>query len=103
MVVRGLRRADGPWIDLSAWYGKPRALVALAWTILGLVVVILAFREAGFVLLATAYAGGLMVVLGARPLPALALALAVAVVVHQAFTRLLYVPLGLGPLQPLFG
>lgn len=63
----------------------------------GLVAWILVWNPLGFLLGATAYAGGLMTRFRGRPLSSLALGLALALVIDWSFRRLLLVPLPLGP------
>jgi len=94
-------RRGATHFDIGALADDPRARLAALWLVLGLVVIILAWRPVGFPLLAALHGGGFMAILGIRPWKAAIWGIATAVLVHLAFTRLLLVPLPAGPLSVL--
>lgn len=82
-----------PPVSLDIWRGDRRKVVAVVWLVGGMVVYIAAFDWVGFILLSMVYVGGLMLVLGVRPLPAVGWSLGMTFFVFELFTRMLYVPL----------
>ncbi|WP_134678671.1 tripartite tricarboxylate transporter TctB family protein [Paracoccus ravus] len=110
MVISGLAAAVGIWLILQGWVserGKPLAMVTdwasepAAWgriaaAILLITGFILAVDWLGFTLSSLVLLTALMLLTGARPLPALALSLVTVLVVQFAFGRLLLVPLPRG-------
>lgn len=80
-------------VSFEAWRGGSRKIVAVVWLIGGMVVYIAVFDWAGFILLSMVYTGGLMFILGVRPLPAVFWSLGLTLFVYELFTRMLYVPL----------
>ncbi len=88
----------GAFLDLSDWHGRTRGLVAAAWTIGGIAVAIAFFSEIGFPLFALGYALPMMFLMGARPLPAVIVALVTVGIAFFVFSRVMFVPLPVGPL-----
>jgi putative tricarboxylic transport membrane protein len=74
---------------------------ALAWTVLGLVGVILLFETVGFVALMTVYVGVFMLLLRVPAAPAMAIAAGASLAVDLLFVRFLLVPLPPGILSGL--
>ena len=98
LVVLWRGRAERPLFSIGTLGHDRRVQVAVLWLLGGLVAMLVLWQPVGFPLLAAVYSGGLMLILGVRPLPAVFWACAVSVVVHLVFTRLLLVPLPAGPL-----
>lgn len=101
LVVLWRGRAERPLFSVGTLGHDRRVQAAVLWLLGGLVLLLVLWRPAGFPLLAAVYSGGLMLILGVRPLPAVFWACAVAIAVHLVFTRLLLVPLPAGPLGVL--
>lgn len=100
IFYKGFRVANpGPWLDVSDWHGQTRGLVAAAWSIAGTILALLFFNHIGFPLYAFFFALPLMLLLGAKPLMSVIISLALALVAFVIFSRLLLVPLPVGPLQ----
>lgn len=102
--------AVGVLIALRALRGKhaeagdppdrlPSYPAALAWTVIGLVGIVLLFEPLGFVAAATIYLAVFMMLLKVRPLPAIALAAAASLAIDLLFVRFLLVPLPPGILS----
>lgn len=85
-------RTQAP-VSFESWRGGARKIVAVAWLIGGMIVYIAVFDWGGFILLSMIYTGGLMFILGVRPLPAVLWSLGLTLFVYELFTRMLYVPL----------
>ena len=95
----GLRAATpGPLVDVSDWNGQSRGLVAAAWAIAGTIIGVLFFDKLGFPLYAFLFALPLMLLMRAKPLMAVIVSLVVALAAFLVFSRLLLVPLPVGPL-----
>lgn len=100
ILLRGLWRQRGvALVEVGELAHDRCSQAAVLWLILGTVVVIMAWRVVGFPLLGAGLGGGLMLILGVRPLPALFGSTGAALVVHLVFTRLLLVPLPAGLLR----
>lgn len=99
LLVRGVPRlaAEGAF-HVAGWEGGWRRLGDVGLIVGGLVLWMLVWDRAGFLLGATLYAGALMVRFRGRPLSSFVIALALALVIDWGFRRLLLVPLPLGPL-----
>lgn len=94
IALRGRREwRTQPLVSLESWRGEPRKIVAVIWLIGGMVIYIAAFDWVGFILLSMIYTGGLMLILGVRPVPAVGWSLGMTIFVFELFTRMLYVPL----------
>jgi hypothetical protein len=99
IFVDGLRApARRCWIDVRVWHGRTRGLVAAAWVIVGIVVGIAFFDQIGFPLFGFLYALPLMLFMRARPITATIVCLVAVLLSYFVFSRLLYVPLPVGPL-----
>ena len=94
------RGARWPGVTLADWARRPSALGGLLLA-LGLVLgYILLADRIGFVPIAVVLMTALMLALRVRPLTAVALSVLAALVIQQAFGRLLLVPLPRSPLLP---
>ena len=89
----------GKFIDLSDWHGCAKGIVASAWTIGGIVVAIAFFDEIGFPLFSIGYALPMMLMMGARPLVSVIVTLVTVAIAFFVFSRIMFVPLPLGPLS----
>lgn len=99
IFIGGLRAPAGRgWINVGVWRGRARGLIAAAWVIGGIVVGIVFFDQIGFPLFGLLYALPLMLFMGARPIAATVVCLAAVLLSYFVFSRLLYVPLPVGPL-----
>jgi putative tricarboxylic transport membrane protein len=101
LVVSGLRRQGGRWLELDGWARTPRALARVAAVILSsiayaAVVDLLGFLITGVLLLAVLFA-----VFGARRTLILPLAIGVTLVIHYSFYTMLGVPLPWGVLEAM--
>lgn len=97
LVVRGWRsRGRVPWVRLGAWMTSARHLGDVAAVIGAVLFYIFAAPVLGFVPTAFVLLAALMLRLGGRPLPALAVAAAGTAVIHVAFAVWLRVPLPIG-------
>lgn len=96
-VVRGARR---PGAALAHWTRTPSAVAGLLLALALVVLYILLADRTGFVPVAVVLMTALMLALRVRPLVAVALSLLAALVIQQAFGRLLLVPLPRSPLLP---
>ena len=94
LVGRSLAAGETrPAMVLAGWTRSPASLLGLAAAI-GLVLAYILFSgTVGFLPMAFIVTAGLMLVLGVRPLTAIAVSLLAVVVIQQAFGRLLLVPL----------
>jgi putative tricarboxylic transport membrane protein len=100
LVVRGWReRAVQGWLAWDDWVRSPRHLLALAVLLGSVVFYILAAEKLGFLLTASAILMALFLALRVRPVLAVAVAIIATIVVHQAFYKLLKVPLPWGVLK----
>lgn len=88
----------GPLLDVSDWNGQSRGLLCAAWAIGGTLIGIFFLGDIGFPLYGFFFALPLMLLMGARPLVALPVAIAVTAIAYLTFSRLLLVPLPVGPL-----
>lgn len=98
LVILWRGRSERPLFDIGTLGHDRRAQAAVLWLLGGLLLMLVLWRPLGFPLLAAAYCGGLMLILGVRPRSAVFWASAVTLAVHLVFTRLLLVPLPAGPL-----
>lgn len=99
IFISGMRRAGGgSWVDVAAWRGQTRGLAAAAWVIAGIVVGSVFFDPIGFPLFGIVYSLPLMLFMGARPAVAVTVCLTAVMVAYFVFSRLLHVPLPVGPL-----
>jgi putative tricarboxylic transport membrane protein len=73
-------------------HGRPLRLAA-AWVLGGIAAAALLFEALGFLPLMILWLAGFQLLLGVRPLPAVALAAIMAFAVDEAFVRILGVPL----------
>ncbi len=93
LVLRALAGHAPPIEEESAeGHGRPLRLAA-AWVLGGIAIVAALFEAVGFLPLMIAWLAGFQMLLGLRPLPAIALAAAMAFAVDEAFVRILGVPL----------
>jgi putative tricarboxylic transport membrane protein len=83
--------------SLDALRHKPR-YAALVWVVVGTVLSAWLLSPVGFVPYCTILLGGMMLLLGVRFVPALALALPLSIGIYLAFVHLLLVPLPVGDL-----
>ncbi|PKR49073.1 tripartite tricarboxylate transporter TctB family protein [Thalassospira marina] len=98
ILVTGFRAANhGPIIDLSAWHGRTRGIIAAIWTMAGVLVAIYALPVIGFPLLGLVYTIVLMLLMQIRPVIAVPVALFVILGLQYVFAQILYVPLSAGP------
>lgn len=100
LVWSGLRRPEfAGAIQLGEWARSGGHLVDVAMVVGGLILVILLWDRAGFLLVATLFTGSLMARFrGGRLLSSYLGALAACLIIDWIFRRLLLVPLPLGPL-----
>ncbi len=99
IFIQGVRSAEhGPLVDLSAWSGQTRGIICAIWIIAGIVLGIALFEPIGFPVFGMVLALPLMLMLGARPVWATVVTLAAVMFAYFVFSRLLYVPLPVGPL-----
>jgi len=99
IFIGGLRRTEGGrWFDVSVWHGQTRGLAAAVWVTGGIIVGLVFFNQIGFPLFAFVYAFPLMLFMGARPVTAAVVSLVAVMLSYFVFSRLLYVPLPVGPL-----
>ncbi|TPW30631.1 tripartite tricarboxylate transporter TctB family protein [Pararhizobium mangrovi] len=86
------------WVDLSDWKGQTKGLVCATWILAGIVIGIAFFDDIGFPLFGLAYALPLMLLMGARPISAFVVTASAVLLSYFVFSRLLFVPLPVGPL-----
>lgn len=99
IFIAGMRRPKGgDWVNVTVWRRQTRGLIAAVWVIGGIVVGIAFFNQIGFPLFGIVFALPLMLLMGARPLVAVIVCLAAVLVSYFVFSRLLFVPLPVGPL-----
>jgi putative tricarboxylic transport membrane protein len=95
LVYQGAR-SGAPWLTAPQWMGEPRARVAVAAILAGLVAYILAADALGFHLTAVAVTALWVRVLGASWRVTVPVALFAPLIIHLAFYKLLRVPLPWG-------
>jgi putative tricarboxylic transport membrane protein len=100
LVAKGLRsRSEQPWVTFDDWVHSRRHVLALVVLLASVVFYIVAAQALGFLVTAVLILLALFLVLGVRPLPAIAVAVIATLVVHFAFYKLLRVPLPWGVLE----
>jgi len=102
LVFTGLR-SGAPALRLADWTRDPRAVTNVVAVPVALLLYILISETLGFLLTAIILTFALLVLFRRRPASSLVIALAAALVIQQAFTRLLLVPLPRGLLESLMG
>jgi len=102
LVLTGLR-SGAPALRLADWTRDPRAVTNVIAVPVALLLYILVSETLGFLLTAIILTFALLVLFRRRPVSSLVIALAAALVIQQAFTRLLLVPLPRGLLESMMG
>ncbi len=93
-----LQNTGSGWVDLSEWKGPRRPVYCAIWTIAGVAVGVLLLPIVGFPLFGLGFALPLMLLMGARFLPAILTSVCLVLAAQFVFARLLLVPLPAGPL-----
>jgi putative tricarboxylic transport membrane protein len=98
IIVNGLRarRAGAPWVEIAPWVREPWRLGSFLLTIAMLVLYILVSETVGFILIGLVFLGAMLLWLGVRPMPALAVAVVGILSIQYFFGTLLRVPLPRG-------
>lgn len=86
------------WFNASEWAGATRPLYCAIWTLAGIALGIVLLPVIGFPLYGLGFALPLMLLMGARLVPAVLTSVALVLVAQFVFARLLFVPLPAGPL-----
>ena len=86
------------WFDLSEWKGAVRPVYCAIWTLAGIALGIVLLPVIGFPLYGLGFALPLMLLMGARLVPAVLTSVGLVLVAQFIFARLLFVPLPAGPL-----
>jgi len=105
LIAKGIaNRAAQPWVQLDAWFGRPRLLLHGAAVFGVLIAYILFSEQLGFLVVAPPLLWTLIALFWGRPIAALPIALVATFVIHQFFVRMLLVPLpwGIVPYFKLF-
>jgi putative tricarboxylic transport membrane protein len=102
LVLSGIkaRRAgeDAPWLRVGDWVRSPGHALAFAVIVAGVAAYVLFANAIGFLVIAPLLLASWLLVLGVRPLPAIATAIVGSLVIWYAFYKLLRVPLPWGVL-----
>jgi len=100
LVATGVRhRAEQGWVAFDDWWRSPRHVLGFIVLIGAIVLYILASNQVGFLLTAAVILLALFLVLGVKPVTAVAVAVIATLLIHFAFYKLLRVPLPWGVLQ----
>ena len=91
----------GPWVDLGAWQGQKRGILAALWTVAGVGAAIQLLPVLGLPLFGLLFCLPLVILARARLTIAVPAVLATVIAAQFIFGELLHVPLPAGPI-PLF-
>jgi putative tricarboxylic transport membrane protein len=94
------RRAGGAWLELDEWVRNPRALRAMAVTVVSLGCYVALADRLGYFLTAPPVLAAILAAFGVRPAALVPVALAVPALIHYIFYSILKVPLPWGVLTP---
>jgi hypothetical protein len=86
----------GPWLDVSAWAGETRGILAALWTVLGVAAAIPLLPALGLPLYGLLFCLPLILLARARLLVALPAVLATVLIAQFIFGEVLHVPLPAG-------
>jgi putative tricarboxylic transport membrane protein len=99
LVVSGWRKRETePWTETAEWMRSGRHLLAFAAIVGGIVAYVWLAQPVGFLIVGPVLLFVWFVILGVRPLPAVAIAIVATLVIWFAFYKLLRVPLPWGVL-----
>ena len=101
LIVQGLRAHRLSGGQLVAWPASRGGRLNVAIIVAVLLFYIVAVEDLGFIPTGMIVLAPLLVRLGSRPLPGIAIAFAATLVIHALFSKLLLVPLPWGVLQPI--